>query len=423
MEDQRDSRVRFHGADYLKITILGFALAAVANVMHAIILPIRTQEMVGDAQKSTYLGLLTFAGLLVAILIQPMAGAISDRSSFRWGRRKPFILAGVTIAIIFLLGTGLVGGYAGLFILWCLTQSSLNTAQGPFQAFIPDLAPTNKRGLASGVKNLLEIAGGVALLQLTGNLMGNYSSGDGRIWLWFSLGALAATLAVTMIVTLLLVKEKPVEGALSRPGISTIYKSFRINVKSNPGFIKFLFSRLLFVMSLTTLQSFALYYFQDVAGVANPAEVTADLITTVGIAMLVVVYPAGRVSDKIGRRSILVACGWLGATGITLIYFFHSTGMILFAGSLIGIAAGAFLSTNWALATDLIPREEAGRYLGLANLASAGGGALARLTGPVIDFSNSQAAGSGYAVMLGLCGIYFILSSILIWRIKVKRES
>jgi MFS family permease len=421
MENRLPKGVRFRAADYLKITILGLALAAIANVMHAIILPIRVQDMVGDAQKSTYLGLLTFAGLLIAIIIQPVIGAISDRSGFRWGRRRPFILAGCTVAIVFLLGTGLVGGYAGLFILWCLTQSSLNTAQGPFQAFIPDLAPENKRGLASGVKNLLEIAGGVALLQLTGSLMSNYSSTDGSRWLWFSLGALALVLAATLLITVLTVREKPAQGGLSRPDITTLYESFRINLKSSPGFVKFLLSRLLFVMSLTTLQSFALYYFQDVVGMANPAGVTADLITAVGIAMLVVVYPAGRFSDRIGRQPILVACGLLGAAGITLIYFFHGYEMILFAGSLIGIAAGAFLSTNWALATDLIPREEAGRYLGLANLASAGGGALARLIGPVIDFSNRQADGLGYTVMLGLCGVYFVLSSILIWRIRGKK--
>jgi Na+/melibiose symporter-like transporter len=113
-------------------------------------------------------------------------------------------------------------------------------------------------------------------------------------------------------------------------------------VKANSGFILFLVSRLLFIMSLTTLQTFALYYFQDVVGISNPARVTADLITAVGIAMLVVVYPAGRFSDKIGRQPILVACGMLAALGIGLIYFFHSYQIILFAGSLIGLRLERF---------------------------------------------------------------------------------
>jgi Na+/melibiose symporter-like transporter len=409
---------RFRPLDYFKITILGFALGALANAMHAIILPLRIQDFAGDTQKSTYLGLITFAGLVVAIFVQPIIGAISDRSRFRWGRRKPFILIGITASLALLVGIGSGGGFAALFIMWCLMQASLNTAQGPFQALIPDLVPHNRRGLASGVKSLLEIAGGVALLRLIGSFMGNYSPGEGSSWLWISLGVLGLALVVTTLVTLILVREKPFQGTSPLPWSSLITESFRINVKANPGFVKFLVSRLLFLMALTTLQTFALYYFQDVVKIANPAQITADLIIAVGIAMLVVVYPAGRYSDKIGRKPILVCCGFLAATGIALIFFFPIYGLILFAGSLIGIAAGAFMSTNWALATDLVPKTEVARYLGLTNLASAGGAALARLIGPVIDFLNGYGAGLGYSFMLGACFVYFIAASILIWRIR-----
>jgi MFS family permease len=91
METKPGIEKRFRGVDYFKITILGFALAAMANTMHAIVLPIRVQDFVPADLKSTYLGLMTFTGLIIAILVQPIAGAISDRSGFHWGRRKPFI--------------------------------------------------------------------------------------------------------------------------------------------------------------------------------------------------------------------------------------------------------------------------------------------------------------------------------------------
>jgi MFS family permease len=225
-----------------------------------------------------------------------------------------------------------------------------------------------------------------------------------------------------MLVTVLTVKEQPGTGRSAPFNFSIIFESFRISLKGNPGFVFFLVSRLLFMMALTTLQSFALYYFQDMAAFTNPIEVTANMITIVGITMLIVVYPAGKYSDKIGRKPILLGCGLLAAAGIALIFFFHSYNWILFAGVLIGISAGAFLSTNWALATDLIPREEAARYLGIANLASAGGGALARLIGPVIDFFNRIADGMGYSVMLGACFVYFIISAVLIWQIRTPTK-
>ena len=155
---------------------------------------------------------------------------------------------------------------------------------------------------------------------------------------------------------------------------------------------------------------------------ANPAEITAQLITAVGIAMLIAVYPAGRYSDKIGRRLILTACGIVGAAGVALIFFIHQTAWILFAGSLIGVAGGAFLSVNWALATDLIPPGQSAQYLGLANLASAGGAALARLIGPLIDLFNSYSLNLGYTLMLAACFVYFILAAFFIFRLKPAKR-
>jgi len=264
----------------------------------------------------------------------------------------------------------------------------------------------------------MEIAGIAALSLLIGIFMGRYSPTADIIWLWLSLGILGLVLLAAMLITTVTIKEKP--GQVTSPllSLSLLYESFRVNVKVRSWFILFLASRLLFIMAFTTLQGFALYYFQDVVGFSNPAEITASLITSVGIAMLVVGYPAGRLSDKIGRKPILVSSGFLAALGIALIAFSRTYYLILIAGSLIGIAAAAFLSVNWALATDLIPKEEAARFLGLTNLATAGGAALARLIGPVIDFFNLQSAGLGYSVMLGACFIYFIISSILSWRIK-----
>ena len=195
--------------DYFKITVLGFALAALSNSMHAIVLPIRVEDLVGASHKSTYLGLITFAGLVIAMLVQPIIGAVSDCSGFRWGRRKPFILIGIIAVLVLLTTIGSLESYAAVFIVWCLIQIGINTAQGPFQAFIPDLGPEGKRGLASGIKNLLEIAGSVALLRLIGSFMGNYSTASGSIWLWLSLAVMGGVLLAALLVTVLTVKEKP----------------------------------------------------------------------------------------------------------------------------------------------------------------------------------------------------------------------
>jgi len=404
--------------DYLKITIFGFALAALWNSLHSIVLPLRLLDLVSEAQKNTYLGLLTFTGLLLAMAVQPVAGALSDRSSFSWGRRRPYILLGTMAAILLLPGIGLFGSYAALFVIYCLLQVSANTAQGPFQAFIPDLVPERKRGLASGIKSLLEIVGGIALVRLIAYFMSQYSAGEKGIWLWLVLGALAAVLLGAMVATVLTVKEQPGRVGAHPALFPTLYRSFKIDLKSRPDFVFFLLSRLLIFMALATVQTFALFYLRDVAGVASPATATADLLIAAGIGMIAAVYPAGLLADRIGRRSVAAFSGLLGASGVLLMLLFPGYGYIIAGGALLGIAAGAFMSSNWALATDLVAKGEEARYLGLTNLATAGGAALARLIGPAIDFFNAYRPGLGYQVMLGACFLYFVAGSALLLKVK-----
>jgi len=409
---------KFSSVDYIKISIFGFALAALWGSLHTIVMPLRLLDFVAEPEKNTYLGLLTFAGLILAIVVQPIAGAISDRSGFQWGRRRPYILIGAIATMLFLPGIGLAGSYIAIFFIYCLLQVSTNIAQGPYQAFIPDLVPEGRRGSASGVKTLLEIVGGVALLYPIAFFMDRYFAGQGASWLWLALGALAIVLLGVVITTLLTVKERPGTGS-QLPLLPTLYKSFRINVRANRDFVWFLISRLLVLMAFTTLQTFALYFLRDVVGVANPASATAQFSIVAVVGMLAVVYPAGRLSDRIGRRPVVVASGLLGALGIALIFLFQDNYLfIIFCGGLVGISFGAFMSSNWALATDLVGKGEEARYLGLTNLATAGGAALARLIGPVIDFFNAYSPRLGYSVMLGACFIYFLIGSLLLMKIK-----
>jgi len=412
----------FHSIDYIKITIFGFALTALWGSLHTIILQVRLLDLVAESQKNTYLGLLTFTGLILAMVVQPIAGAISDHSGFVWGRRRPYILLGAILAILFLPGIGLAKSYTVIFILYCLLQVSCNTAQGPYQAFIPDLVPEAKRGLASGVKSLLEILGGVALLYPIALFMDHYTS-EGGFWLWLALVALASVLLVAMIITVLTVKEQPRHGP-QPPLLSALNKSFKIGVKANRDFVWFLASRLLIFTAFTTVQTFALYFLRDVVGVPNPAAATAGFSMIAGAGMLAVAYPAGRISDRIGRRPIVVSSGLLGAFGIALVFLFQqSYTVIMWCGGLLGISFGAFMSANWALATDLVAKGEEARYLGLTNLATAGGTALARLIGPLIDSFNAYSPGLGYSAMFLICFICFVAGSLLLMKIKAGKAS
>lgn len=410
----------FGGWDYIKISLIFFATTALWQSLHSIILPIRILDFVSESQKNTYLGLITFVGLVLAMLAQPVMGTLSDRSRLAWGRRRPFIFVGITSLVIFLSGIGLATSYAVLFASYCLMQLASNTAQGASQAFIPEMVPAERRGLASGVMNLMQIAGGAALVYVSPRLMARYSPGAGGYWLWLNLGLLGVILLLAMIATLAWVKEPKLSLAVDRTSIwKAAFGAFRIDLKQHRAFVWFLASRLLVFMALATVQQFALYFFRDVVGLPNPAQASANFLVVAVAGMLIVSYPAGRLSDRLGRKPVAVASALLGALAVALILVLPKDyGLLLAPAAVLGISLGAFISANWAMATDLVPPGEEARYLAVANMATAGGAALARLIGPVIDFFNVRAANSGYTVMLIVCLAYFTGGALLLLKVR-----
>jgi len=100
------------------------------NSLHVTILPAVLLNYIPETQKNTWLGLLTFFGLILAMVIQPLSGAVSDRWSSRIGRRRPFVIFGTAGDLIFLSILGFVGGLPALFVGYIGLQITSNIAHG-----------------------------------------------------------------------------------------------------------------------------------------------------------------------------------------------------------------------------------------------------------------------------------------------------
>lgn len=403
---------KLRAIDHFTINAYWFGLAFMWNSLHPIILPAILLRFVPEQLKNTYLGGLTFLGLILAMIVQPVAGAISDRCAFRWGRRRPFILIGTLLDFVFLAVLGLAGSYWMLFAGYVLLQISSNVAHGPAQGFIPDLVPEDKRGIASGVKNLADMGGLVAASLVAGRLMGRQNPG-------VAFAVIGFLLLVTLLITLFGVREEPLveKSAFAQ----NIRDTLRIDARRYPDYMWLIASRFLILLGIYAVQGFAQYFIRDVLQAPNPAQVTGDLMFSIGLALMILIFPAAYLSDRIGRKRLNVFAGLLGALGIFLLLFATDYTRLMIFGAMIGTATGIFVSVNWALATDLIPQGEAGKYLGISNLATAGAGAVSRLSGPLIDFFNARQPGQGYSVLFVLACLCALAGTALLIKVRESK--
>jgi len=405
--------------DYVLMNIYWFGLAFMWNGVHPIILPAILLRFVPEALKNTYLGAMNFVGLVLAMIVQPLAGALSDRSRSPWGRRRPWILGGVLASLGFLGGMTLAQGYWGLFLAYILLQVASNTAHGPAQGLIPDLVPQERRGLASGIKNLFDMGGLVVASFVTGKLMGQ--DDPTRAFLLIG-GVLLGTTLITLLGTR--GRDVPWNVPTESAAGPSLREVLRVDFRRYPDYARLVASRFMILLGIYVVQAFAQYFIRDMLRVPNPAEITGNLFAAIGLALTALVFPAGILSDRFGRKPLNLFAGGLAALGLLLVAFARSVTTLLLFGSIVGMATGIFVSVNWALATDLIPREEAAKYLGLSNIATAGAGALARLAGPLIDGLNALRPGAylGYPVLFVAASACTLAGTLMLRRIRVPAQ-
>ena len=418
-------------ADYFTLNTYWFALSFLWNSMGPILLPSMVPLLVPESQKGGALGILSACGLIVAIVVQPLAGAWSDSHSTRWGRRRPYLVGGTLTDVVFLLLMATAGNYWVLLAGYLLLQASSNIAHGPYQAYIPDLVPLSKRGAVTGVKQFLEIVGIIATSLAVGNLVAG-----GQVVAAFV--AIIAFLLLTMAITAFTVTELPFDGvgqpapapasplATTAPGAqgsSRPVAAFFSSLFCSRDFSLWLISRLFILLGGNLVRNYALYFLTDVLRLPNPAAEVGNLLAIIAVAIAIVVYPAGALSDRWGRKPLVILSGALGAAGALLMVTASSLQMVLIDGGIIGVSIGIFLSVNWAWGADLIPSGDSGRFLGISNIATAGSGVVAGLGGLILDYFNAQSVNMGYPVLFGSAAVCYVLGTLVVLGVRDVRVS
>lgn len=406
--------------DYFTLNVYWFALSFLWNSMAPILLPVLVLRVVDESTKGSALGTLSILGLIVATIVQPLAGAWTDTRTTRWGKRRPYLVGGTLFDVVFLLAMLFAGDYVALVIAYGLLQVVSNIAHGPYQAYLTDLVPEAQRGKMSGVKLAFEMVGVIVTALVIGNLVG-----QGQLLTAFL--AIIAVLLVTMLITAWGVDERPFDGfvpatPMQRSAESPLREAIRLLFHSRDFFL-WLVSRLVILVAVNLVRNYVMYFLTDVLRLENAAAETGNLLAILGVAVAIVVYPAGALSDRWGRKPLIVLSGILGAIGAIALMMANTLQGVFGAGTILGVSIGIFLSVNWAWGADLIPADAGGRLLGISNIATAGAGVLAGAGGWMLDWFNAQMPNSGYtALYLTATLCYLIGTGIVLGIVDQRKE-
>ena len=358
--------------DYITININWFAITARSQVLTPLVVPLLIQQFVGEANKGTALGNLRLWALMAALLIQALIGMLSDRNTSHLGRRRPFIIIGVTLEIIVITLIGFSAqlegslGYWVLFVLYIISMAGANISHAATQGFIPDLVPDEKKGLASGIKAIFELP--LPLIFTSFVLAKMIERGN----LWGGLIGLLLVMMISAAITML-VPEKPISPYLPKinwaplirllimTGVFTILilflgvlASLKISLgdefRTHKSFLWWVINRLLFLVAANNLAGFMVFFLQEKfpeysgLDIAGPA---AKIIMYVGIFILLFALPSGWLADKFGKKLLCGAAGILVGIGAAIVIFSPEiTGLIYIGASIAGAGLGLFYSAN-----------------------------------------------------------------------------
>jgi MFS family permease len=377
-----------------------------------VLLPNQMQD-INDAKKTTYLGIATAFGALVAVLVGPIAGALSDATGSRYGRRRPWIAGG---ALLGCAGLGLLSGQhtlIGVTLGWCVAQAGLNALQAGISALVPDRVPVRQRGVVSGWIGLTQSLGVVVgVLAVTAVVTGTISG-----------YALIGALVVLTAVPLLLRGPDPQVPRGELPAFSrrSLLESFRFSPRRHPDFAWAWATRFLVQLGNALATLYLLYFLRDKVHYAQkfPGHKAEDglliLILIYTVTTLLTVVVGGAVSDRSGRRKpSVVVSGYVMAAAALLLAAWPTWTGALIAAAVLGLGFGVYLSVDQALITQVLPAaRDRAKDLGIINIANSAPQVLGpALAAPIVAYLG------GYSTLYVVVAVVTILGSVLVRRIR-----
>ena len=415
----------FSVPDQIHVSLLWFALFANWLTVVPVILPDQVTTILGPGavMKEGVSGTILAVGAVVALVMAPLAGALSDRVRSPRGRRRPFLISGIVgtcvgLALLIPFGSG------SSILLYAVVILNLqfwwNWACGPYAGLIPDVVPERDQASASAWMNIMSLLGTMAG---NGIAVALYVHGHPAP----AIIALIILNLVCLLLTLRGVREPPASGADRPFDLVSFLGSFWLSPSDHRNFYWVLITRLFANMGVWSVLTFLLFYLQDVIGIAEPDRVLPMLLGAGALLGIPASLIGARLVERYGIVAIVRTTSWMmaGAAICYVLIAFRPQIALLLPVALVFFAGwGAYQAMDWALALKVLPKSEAaGKDMGIWHVALV----LPQILGPaatgwiITGAKIAVSARFAYAVAFGIAAVWFILSAALIGRVRLAR--
>jgi len=375
---------------------------AVAGVL----LPVQVTGLDPDS-KVANLALVTTIAAAAAMIAQPVAGQISDRTRSRFGRRAPWLILGALVGGLALIGMALANGLVQIIIGWTIAQIAYNFLQGPLSAVVPDRVPAGAFGKFSAFLGMAAMVGAIG-----GQVIGaSFAQAVGGGYV-----LLAGVVVVFVALFVVFNPDTSSRDVARAPfGFLDFIRTFWVNPVKHPDFFWAFFGRLLLYTGYFSVLGYNLFILSDYVGLGDKAAETVPVLGLLQLAgMIPSILISGFLSDRLGRRKIFVFIAAM-IVGLGLVIPIVSptlTGIFLQA-FVCGLGFGAFNAVDQALMNQVLPSAESfGKDLGVVNIAAT----LPQTLAPAI--------GGAVVILFGYVGLFpvgivlSVLGAIAVFFIK-----
>ena len=374
------------------LSYLGTCLLFIAPL--AVTLALKVNDLVGQDAAPGRLAVVVGTGSVASLFANPLFGRLSDRTSSRWGMRRPWMVGGLLGGTVGILIVATATNVAMVVMGWCIAQLFFNAVLAVHVAVLPDQVPSAQRGRVSGVLGVCLPVASVGATFVVKVFSGHQLA-------MFMLPCAIGGVLIVVFAATLNDRHLPTD-VTPRWTLREVISTFVVSPRRHPDFAWAFLSRFLLVMAYAFLTTYQVYFLlqrlhRDEADIPD-LEFLGTLAQSSAVVVASVV--GGRLSDRAGRRKVFVlAAALVYALAMVLLSVATTFPAFLVAVALSGLGFGLYFAVDLALVADVLPNpDDSAKDLGVFNYA----GALPFALAPAVAPSILSLGGGSYGFLYGV---------------------